>query len=187
MTKRKATTPARQRGTASVEVVMMLPFFIMVYAGLHYVHGRYLGRELALTRARACAWAYSKAGCDGPEPPECEKPDTGGAALDDPKNNADGGALSVINKIGEIPFIGDLVKAPFDMLFGDPLAIKAYQDVRLPSDPSLGPEVFKVGGAYKGTPHYFTLCNTKRKDWGDVAKDIFCKFTLDQFPGCPRS
>jgi len=164
-----------------VEVVMMLPFFITAYAGLHFVHGRYVGREVALTKARACAWTYSKAGCNGTKPPECET-DTGGAALD--SNDAKGGALEVINTIGKIPFIGELVKAPFDLLFGRPLAIKAYQQVELPHKPSLGPESFRVGGAYAGTPHYFTLCNTEREDWGDVAKDIFCKFTGGSFPGC---
>lgn len=54
----------RQRGTASVEVVMMLPFFIIVFFGLYWMHAHYMGRQQAMLRARSCGWVYAAGACE---------------------------------------------------------------------------------------------------------------------------
>ena len=174
----------RRRGTASVEVVMMLPFFILVFAGVYYMHGLYAGRQLAMTKARSCGWAYAKAGCRGNRPAECPGPEGGndpGGATVDPKDSASEGMFQFIDDVGSIPVIGDILVAPFKELFGEPLATMARHQITQPK-PSYGPDAFTVGG------RYFTLCNTVRKDWDDVAKDVFCTF-VRSLPGgsllCP--
>jgi hypothetical protein len=179
----------RRRGTASVEVVMMLPFFILVFAGLYYMHGLYAGRQLAMTKARACGWAYAKAGCQGTRPSECPGPeggDPGGASVQAGQvagngNAGTGSAGQLVETIGAIPVIGNILVAPFEMLFGKPLTTNARHTINQPQ-PSYGPESFTVGG------RYFTLCNTVRQTWTDVAQNIFCDF-VRTLPGggmlCP--
>jgi hypothetical protein len=174
----------RRRGTASVEVVMMLPFFILVFAGVYYMHGLYAGRQLAMSKARACGWAYAKAGCQGARPSECPGPeggDPGGAAMEAGEAAGTGTAGQILGTIDDIPVIGDILVAPFEMLFGKPLTTNARHTVNQPK-PSYGPDKFTVGG------HYFTLCNTVRKSWDRVATDIFCDF-VKTLPGgsmlCP--
>lgn len=54
----------RQRGTASVEVVMMLPFFFIVFFGIYWIHGHYAGRQQAMLRARSCGWVYAAGACE---------------------------------------------------------------------------------------------------------------------------
>ena len=54
----------RRRGTASVEVVMMLPFFFIVFFGIYWIHGHYSGRQQAMLRARSCGWVYAAGACE---------------------------------------------------------------------------------------------------------------------------
>jgi hypothetical protein len=54
----------RRRGTASVEVVMMLPFFIVVFFGIYWMHAHYAGRQQAMLRARSCAWVFAAGACE---------------------------------------------------------------------------------------------------------------------------
>jgi hypothetical protein len=57
----------RQRGTASVEVVMMLPFFIVAFFGVYWMHAHYVGRQQAMLRARSCGWVYAAGACEDKE------------------------------------------------------------------------------------------------------------------------
>lgn len=71
---------ARTRGAASVEAVIVLPFFVMLFVGLLYVRDRALGKQSAELTARTCAWMYSANNCSFKNdadhqvrvPPECE-------------------------------------------------------------------------------------------------------------------
>jgi hypothetical protein len=54
----------RRRGTASVEVVMMLPVFIVAFFGLYWMHSHYMARQQAMSRARSCGWVYAAGACE---------------------------------------------------------------------------------------------------------------------------
>jgi hypothetical protein len=66
--------PARaRRGAAFVEAIIMLPIFTIVFFGVMYVKDVSLAAHEALGRARQCAWAYSKGGCEAKKlPAGCE-------------------------------------------------------------------------------------------------------------------
>jgi hypothetical protein len=171
---------------------MMLPFFILIYAGIYYMHGRYAGRQLALTKVRACAWAYAQNGCPDPPPAECELVPAEEGDITAVRNMVGTVGQNIIDGIDAIPVVGDMLLDPIAILFGRPLRAYAYQDVRLPR-PAFGPTEFRVGGAARNSdnsrrPHYYTLCNTVRQDWGDIAHGVFCDFVglvTDSFPTCP--
>jgi Flp pilus assembly protein TadG len=53
----------RQRGTALVELALLLPFLTIVFAGVVYLGRRELARQQALLTARSCAWRFSEGAC----------------------------------------------------------------------------------------------------------------------------
>lgn len=168
----------QKRGTASVEVVVMLPFFILVYAGVYYMHGHYSGRQQAMLTARTCAWSFAAAGCpkSGEEDfKRCLSPKGDGADLlelpaDDsppPTHDPDGVGSKVghaLDTIQKIPVLGDAV----GWLFGRPLGASATQLVQLPRPAVSNTERIAVTG------RYYTMCNSTPKSWSTLAKDIFC-------------
>lgn len=188
----------RRRGTASVEVLMMLPFFLIAYWGLYYMHGRYLGRQQALLRARSCTWTYAAEGCrwDDEEHKNkllsCLKDKTSASeasAPDQPDDSADSGdtppvdreqvgagkGVAILDKLKKVPLIGGAVL----WLFGKPVMVTAHKRVHLKETMVADEaEVVNVAG------RYYTMCNTVPRDWGKVAEDVFCEFVGD-FPGCP--
>lgn len=198
MTKREELQRRRRAGTASVEVIVMLPFFLIVYSGIYFMYGHYMGRQQALLRARSCAWTYAAGGCDDKEtletclrnPPRTPNADgterdedapakqpsddanaeikAGAVGGDDPNNPV----AKVINTLEGIPVLGDAIK----WLLGKPVTVQGRQFVHL-SKSSLKASDIIVGAKYH------TLCNSVPKRWEQVAKDIFCNF-VGKFPGC---
>jgi hypothetical protein len=182
---------------------MMLPFFLIVYAGLYWMYGHYMGRQQAMLRARSCTWEYAAAGCQdtdkykaclrapvGGGEPDVEQSDqpvvSSGAAKPKPKGEATGleGEVAknevgtskvgkVLNKFESVPILGDALH----YLFGTPVLGRSRQSVRF-SQKRIELTEVTIGGAYS------TLCNSVPKDWDDVAKDIFCGFMNNNFPGC---
>src|SRR3954453_9582048 len=69
-----------RRGTASVEVVVMLPVFVILFASGFYLHGLITAAQDAGIAARGCAWAHAVAGCPTQRPSLCRE-----LQLSDPK------------------------------------------------------------------------------------------------------
>jgi hypothetical protein len=174
---------------------MMLPFFLIVFAGLYYMHGNYMGRQQALLRARSCTWTYAARGCsegaqrelltcltdragnepDKPQQPdddqEKQPPDVPPVTTDD--IGSDSGS-KILDKLANAPVIGGAIL----WLFGKPVAVTAKEPVHMTHNPTDQPsDVVRKG-------HYFTMCNTIPRDWGQVAHDVFCGF-IGNFAGCP--
>src|SRR6185436_2807630 len=64
-----------RRGAASVETVVVLPVFILIFISLFYVRDQVLTKQAAQERARTCAWLYSWNNCefnDDVMPAECK-------------------------------------------------------------------------------------------------------------------
>lgn len=51
------------RGAAFAEAVVLIPFFIIVWASILYVHDYYTQKILTAQRSRNCAWRYAVSGC----------------------------------------------------------------------------------------------------------------------------
>lgn len=69
---------------------MMLPFFIIVFLGIYWMHGHYAGRQQAMLRARSCAWVFAAGACeDSTKLDECLKNDGGRSAEKEHKAQGD--------------------------------------------------------------------------------------------------
>jgi hypothetical protein len=60
-----------ETGAASIEAVVLLPCFLLLFFAIYGIHSRYEAKQRALANARHCAWVYSQRGCAGPLPPGC--------------------------------------------------------------------------------------------------------------------
>lgn len=68
------------RGAVMAEAIIMLPFFVIVFAALYYLHGAYSEKLDRSVAARGCAWTHASAGCQDDLPPICT---AAGADVDD--------------------------------------------------------------------------------------------------------
>jgi hypothetical protein len=161
------------------------------------MYGHYMGRQQAMLRARSCTWEYAAAGCQDSanykkcltgaragDEPDVEQSDEPVAASGAAKSGVEGeveknqvGSSKVgkiMNKFESVPILGDALH----YLFGTPVLGRARQTVHFGQN--------RFGAAEKPVPGaYSTLCNSVPKDWDKVAKDIFCGFMNNNFPGCP--
>jgi len=72
MAKANQSTKRRQsRGAASIEAVIVLPVFVILFVGIFFVRDLHASKLRADEQARRCAWLYSAAGCEGPAPDGC--------------------------------------------------------------------------------------------------------------------
>jgi hypothetical protein len=53
----------RTRGVASVEAVVALPFFVLIFVSLFYLRDELLKKHQLSMTARTCAWLYSESNC----------------------------------------------------------------------------------------------------------------------------
>lgn len=153
----------RYRGAASVEAVVVLPFFIIMFVAIQYVGRLFVAQQEAGIHARRCAWEYSMNNCEQ-IPKGCEgilaRVDEGQAVGDE--------ISSAFDKIGGST-VGDVVKAvmkPFlSLLFGEALNANTSRQVQKTN--TLGGGIRQVKG------HYHLACNLKNQTLTDVAKELW--------------
>jgi hypothetical protein len=161
-----------RRGSASVEIVVMLPLFIVLFAGVYHLHANGSAALLAAERSRGCAWQFAVSGCEDASKLELCKGAFASKAADvksESDAQAEGGDgvaaqleqnKSVLDKVAAIPVIGGLV----DMLFGEGALASATQPApQFMSDEEVGLQ-----------KTYYIVCNTVSKSWGDLIKDQVC-------------
>jgi hypothetical protein len=66
----RARSRAAERGAATVEALVLLPAFFLIWALVHFVHGVMAEKILVGQIARTCAWEHMTSGCETP-PPRC--------------------------------------------------------------------------------------------------------------------
>ena len=54
----------KQRGTATIEAVMALLVFVLIWAGVHYMGNLYEAQLRTDSEARGCAWLISAGACE---------------------------------------------------------------------------------------------------------------------------
>src|SRR5690242_7227118 len=100
----------RGQGTVSVEIVVMLPVFLLLLSAAFYVYGRASAKQRALTAARGCAFQYAMHGCekvkDGVDLCSDAEPDK----LADTESEDFTGVFSMIE---DIPLVGQAVETLF--------------------------------------------------------------------------
>ena len=150
------------RGTASVEIVVMLPVFILLLACVYYLLDQGQAKAEASSTARRCAWSYAVSGCQQ-KPPGCD-----GASMreegaeDDPEAQDTQGEQreGTMDKIAGIPVVGPIVQG----MVGEGFRVTATAEARA-----------AVTADEKAAVRsdYYLLCNTVSQGWGDMIKRMF--------------
>lgn len=160
-----------ERGVASVEAVVFLPFMLLLFFGVTFVHQRYDATQRAWVSARSCAWAYSQQGCTGPMPAACgaqtvtadlpQNADLNEAIPPDPEHGDD----DVLT-----PKANTLLGEPRSTLFGEYATVTG-------SVKFTPPRMF--GGERTVSAPYHLACNLEPKTLGDLVGDLFGMLTFE--------
>jgi hypothetical protein len=63
---------AQTRGVATVEAIVVLPVFVILFVGIYFVRDLEGAKLAADAEARRCAWVYSMDGCGDSPPAGCD-------------------------------------------------------------------------------------------------------------------
>ncbi len=176
MTRRTVSLVRCARGTASVEIVVMLPVFIILFLGVMHIHSIGLARQQAQTAARGCAYYFAVNGCTegAAAAPICKGVDV--AKIGDIPNDAPGKKedTAAIDEVKDWPLVGGLVT----QLFGEGSRARSDQTARS----FIGHEDRKVTG------RFFMVCNTVSQSWSTKIEELLCgvarKAGFSGVPGC---
>lgn len=162
----KGLSRARARGAASVEAVIVVPIFILLFISLFYVRDQVIARQAAQRQARTCAWLYSWNNCDKSAlPPECQQVVTDEATFND-------ASTGLSEKLGG-GVVGDALKAILDPVleaaFGRSLDAQVSKEIVRPA--IYGGKVQSVTG------RYHLACNLKSTTAPEVAKDAWSRIS----------
>lgn len=168
----RARRAERTRGTASVEIVVMLPLFVILLAGVYHLHASGSAALVAAERARGCAFQYAVNGCESAEKAELCR-DAQAAKGNDVKSESDarseGGdetsqelarSESILDRVEDIPVLGALVRT----LFGEGA-------VAVARTAAPGFMESEDGSVEKS---YYIVCNTVSKGWSELIRDQVC-------------
>lgn len=159
---------ADDQGTASIEAVIMLPFFIIVWGLLLFAVDVYQHKINAGLQARDCGWSFAQTGCET-LPPSCsEEPvdefDTGDSASSSEITTALSGA-------SEIPVVGDLLTGALQGIFGKLRIAETELDVQRPQ--VLGATTVHTTGSFA------IMCNERPRTIGEMAVEMVCGIVPD--------
>jgi hypothetical protein len=162
------------QGSASVEVVVMLPVFVVLFTGIHHVHGVAMARLEARAAARGCAYQFAMAACRDLSPAVdlCASAEPlRGAPLDGA--SGEDASNSVLESIEDWPLLGPMVTS----VFGESASARAEREAHayLGDDPTVA-----VGDLH-------LVCNTEPRAWNGIASHVceLARLALgEELPGC---
>lgn len=136
-----------QRGTATIEAILALFVFIIVWAGVLYMGRAYSAKLELKSKARACAWIQSANSCSA-------HVDCGTSVGDGNIDSAEGGLLDHFAVGGDVgDFLSDILERQVEKLFGERATVAASHEFSRPVH--LGGEQVSVSASYS------LPCNTK--------------------------
>jgi len=158
------------RGVASVEAVVVLPFFVLIFVSLFYVRDELVKKHQLGMTARTCAWLYSESNCQvipaGCQPyltPPGSASSKASYDLHKTMNDAKDKASSLTKVVADIvtSLIGDVINSAFSDSFD-----------AIPKGSVTRPPLF--GGGSKGVSSKYHLeCNLAEKTPIDVVTDAW--------------
>lgn len=167
---RRARSKKRTKGSASIEIMVMLPVFIVLFFGVFYLH-RAAQSELAVRQeARACAWQFALSGCKrGKGDGLCKN--TAPTYEGDVASSQD---KSVFGWIAEIPVLSEAVQ----FVFGEGMSAQAKTTT----------QAFMSSSTGEKSASTFLICNTVSESWEDKVRNGMCgiaNWVLPvKVPGC---
>ena len=162
---------SRRRGTASVEIVVMLPVFTLLFFGVYHLHQVGSAALTTVERARGCAFEFAALGCEQ-QAKQAELCRGVVAAKADSVEQADqarhaqgepGVALerpSISDQIETIPVVGALWTA----VFGEGSIASA----------NVAAPLFMTQGEQTLQTQHYMVCNTVTKTWDQLRKEQLC-------------
>jgi hypothetical protein len=160
----------RERGAASVEAVVALPVFVILFSGVFFVRELTGAKLDAAREARRCAWEYSANGCDAipdgcggvvARSPRESFPESLAGAWEDTKNSVSEGKykqafLNVLTKS-----VSDAIVAAFT------LSLDAEKVEERAQPPLFG------GGKTLVPAKYHLACNLKDKSKEQIVEEVW--------------
>ena len=159
-----------------VEAVVTLPVFIILFIGVFFIRDSLVVTQEEDTRARSCAWRYSRSACTE-VPEDCKDlvaTGSSGAGLDDADEgvraalgdvesagNASGGdGMEFVKKVA-----GDIIGPAINELFSRTAVSETEGAVERP--------VLFGGGTVRIEGHYQLACDLEERDPLSIAKDAW--------------
>jgi hypothetical protein len=149
------------RGAVFAEVVVMLPFFIILWASIIYVHKYYSSRITLGAQAKSCAWQYSNGGCRS-TPAGCESL-TVHAGADFSSDDLPGGGS--FQQFANDPFVRPIIQ----LVLGSNSYVTGNGNVVRPAQ--LG------SGNTPITSRNVVMCNEVPTSPQELARRAFCNLT----------
>lgn len=159
---------SNQRGAASIEALLIIPFFIIVWGCAFFVQRTFSQKLVVNERARSCAWERMTSGCRGPASPRCQLAD--GPGLSDDQLEGSRGSMLEIERITRDGFTIDF-RARFGPAFRPLFAAGSGSRVRRPS--SMGGGEIGVGSIMSAMCNEVGGPDTVQR----IANDSFCAET----------
>lgn len=156
-----------ERGAATTEALIILPFFFIVWGALFFSHRLSEKRVVVNEIARTCAWARMTGGCTEPLSPRCNF--TAGEQI--PNDSLEGSRASLINYDTRIEAFmldfSDMFGPYFRPVFG------AERDSTVAKPRQLG------GGEFGVRTEFSEMCNELpgEETVPTVSNDSFCQIT----------
>ena len=160
-----------QRGTASVEIVVMLPLFVLLLLGVYHLHHVGSAALLAVERARGCAFQFAVEGCQNSskgarlcagvvaeKADQVEQADKARALAGEATVEQERPTVS--DKIEQIPVLRELWRA----LFGEGSVVFASEQVSR----------FRRAGTDTLQTEQYMVCNTVSESWSELRKEQLC-------------
>lgn len=159
-----------QRGAALVETAVLLPFFVIVLAGLVYLGRKKLAEHDALATVRRCAWAFSKGACRTPPPrcpPELFEPERAPAdqELIGSVNEARAAAGASTGEGGFAGAVRRRVDGLVELVLGESVRVEQRLEVAVP--PPL------PGSTRIASARYYLPCNLAPTSPGRIAGELW--------------
>lgn len=149
------------RGAVFAEVVVMLPFFMIVWASVIFVHNYYSDRIRLGAKAKSCAWQYANNGCRE-TPTGCDTLTVGSGSDLETSELPEGGALSSLAS-------NPIMRAASRIVLGSNADVSGSGSTTRPGPLGSGTSSFTVRNT--------VMCNEVPRTPGQLAHDAFCGMT----------
>jgi hypothetical protein len=167
----------RCRGAASVEAVVVLPIFVIVFISLFYLRDIAVTKQAAEEHARMCAWLHSANNCPEEVPAGCEDvlaPASAPSVIAPGVEEAFNDGVKRLEQ-GETPSGGKLVSGAIAPLIGSALEAAFGRATEADAQRTVEKPVLFGGGQRTVRGRYHLACNLQRTTPEKVAEDAWLK------------
>ncbi len=165
--KAPATVVKQVRGAATVEALLVLSTFFIIWAGVNFLGNLYQGKMLAQAVARSCAWRISVGGCEK-IPDNCSATSASSNSGTAKAENLKGESRNATGGQEDASPLQRQLDSEVEGLFSQRISATGGKVVEQPI--LLGAEGSTVGASYS------LPCNSKPQSVLNLASEVFGNF-----------